>query len=398
MALASRKQSWVTVNMRLPPISEVPAKSPTSSSSSPRSSSTSKTRDTGNPFRRSSRRSSVSSTSSSLSDQSVTSQNSSVSPKAHRTSVGQNKRSYSINLTKSEEIIKQLEQRRRSSILNVMPDGRKASFRTVGARVTTLLKAKNAFAMLRKRRAQIEDDTVEDDKEFEIDQLPAKPRFASTLSAEAQYAMMKGYEDVVYSNLCRQYPEYRPMLRRNQTPLSGVTVKSVMKHCGNIFEKTKANEQIVKSNDGADDVAIDTVDSRDDSEPVSASTPKEDVSVTSSRQTLNTSPVPTLNSTDQSLCETQNISPLSRRTFNTEFASTKAKTKPEVQSKEKQLVMTYRYQRAMDILDSIRENQGIQPLSPRRKESRHIEPLKDYNSWSHVWTHEFEPKRALTNI
>ncbi|XP_060564066.1 uncharacterized protein LOC132723377 [Ruditapes philippinarum] len=382
--------------MRLPSISESSSGSQTSSTS-PRSLKTSRTREDENPFRRNSRRISISSSTSSLSssnDSSSTLKPPALSPKQRRTSFDQSRRSNSIDLTTSEEIMKKLQKRRQSSVLNIMPDGRKASFGSIGARVTTILKAKNAFALLAKKRHNVKDDTEEHDKEYEIEELPKEPRFASTLSAEAQYAMMKGYEDVVYSNLCRHYPEYRPMLRRNQTPHTGIIVKSMRQKFGDkyVFDATKTSEGIVKVNGSVDSKAVDSVDSRDTDGPVSASTPKSD-DILSPRQTMNTSSDPELKENNESQRTTKKVSSFPKGARNSMVDG--MKTAEEEKDTKKKLVMTYRYQRAMDILDSLREHQGVHALSPRKRDDRRIEPLKDYNSWSHVWTREFEPKRSM---
>ena len=382
--------------MKLPPIAE--SSSVPQASTSPRSSKTSKTLDNESVSRRK-HRISVSSSNSSLSTSTeslTTIKPPPLFPKQRRTSFDHRRRGSSIDLTKSEEIMKKLQQRKKSSVLNIMPDGRRASLGSIGARVTTLLKAKNAFSMLAKKRKSTKDETTEDqEKETEIEELPPAPRFASTLSAEAQYAVMKGYEDVVHGYLCRQYPEYRPVIRRNQTPHTGIIVKSMKERLGKKFapEATKISEDTFERNNSPDDTVVDTVDAE---EPVSSSTPKPDNNLaTCLQQAFNSSSVHHLIKKNQSKRALQNFSLFQKRSSN----GSDIKTVPEVvQDKERQLVMTYRYQSVMDILDSLREHQGMHPLSPRKKEDRQIEPVKDFNSWSRVWTREFEPKICMKTL
>lgn len=381
-----KQRASVAPDTKLPPITETPpASSPTSQSSKG-----SKSRsDNDNPFRRNSRRPSLA-----LSSSSSSSRDSTTSPTSRRSSLNAPGRN-SIDLSKSENIIKQVEKQRRGSVLNVMPNGRRASFRTLGARVTTLLKAKNAFARLKNRQGIVTDEDEDDSKVFEIDKMPHTPRFASTLSAEAQYAMMKGYEDVVYSNICNQYPEYRPMLRRNRTPHSGITVSPPKRKDAHhrLLETCTVSGKLEDVVDGkSDDASV----SQMESEPPTTSTPTpEDKSDQTPRDTLTTSPVPrSLSNISHSPREKENTSPCMRS------ASKHKHVKRHVDrpDKEQQLVMTYRYQRAMDILDNIRMHQGWHALSPRMKAEHRIEPLKEYNSWSYVWNHEFVPKPGVANM
>ena len=267
---------------------------------------------------------------------------------------------------------------RRGSIANML--GRRTSFRTIGGRVTTLLRAKNAFARLKgKPSVQIEDEGKVSD--FEIKELPKEPRFASTLSAEAQYAIMKGYEDVVHNYLCNTYPEYRNLLRRSRTPQTGVTVKSGEK------EKKKRKVAVTEKEDeidGDEETNDDIVTSTP--EPTESS-PR---SYLPSNHDARGSPA-----SPRSYSTSDGSSPRSlNRTTTTNYSRNLAhyRSLPSIApSKDRQLVMTYRYQCAMDILDNIRQQMGLQPLSPRVKTPK-TTAVKEFNSWSYVWNKEFEVK------
>ena len=291
------------------------------------------------------------------------------------------------------------ERKRRQSVVTLMPQGRRPSFRAIGNKVTNLLKVKNVFNRGVRKKPTFEVEEEEVVKASEIKELPKEPRFASTLSVEAQYAMMKGYEDVVYGYLSRSYPEYRPLLRRNRTPLTGVKVK-------------------------VPDVTEDTLNTREDSDggsskfetrEFSAYTPngkdKVDGSVnlsaspnnstnTSSRElkTVETSISPDFSSSNKGYNRLP--TPPCYRSLPSSVASQRARESvtnlprynslPHLVPKDKQLVMTYRYHSAMDILDQIKKNIGLHATSPRVDKSRASEPIRDFNLWSCVWNKEFE--------
>lgn len=379
MAVTTERHSLTFgAHMKLPPIKELSANSPVKSSKKV------------NSFRRDSSRVSIESSVSS----SVTSEPLVFS--SHQSSMVSNRRRFSaieqrhfIDLTKSDKVMRNVDQRRRCSM---MLNPKRTSFGTVGKQVTALLRAKNAFVMFRKRTTQFEDQSIENDKAFEIDKMPSQPRFASTLSAEAQYAIMKGYEDVVYSNLCTQYPEYRTMLRRNRTPHTGIKVSNTKGKQKDDTESPRSTEENDESKDTIDGDMDNTMNSANNVEPASTSTPKPEE--TPSCSPWEDKAKSAISTADQSPRDILSGSPRSRSKFGTDLSNGKARSLSEKHNKKKQLVMTYRYQRAMDILDNLREHQGLHVLSPRVKGMCLEEPLKEYNTWSYVWTHEFEPKNA----
>ena len=63
-----------------------------------------------------------------------------------------------------------------------------------------------------------DEDLDEDSDDEEV--LPGSPRFCATLSPEAQYAMMRGYEDRIVKHLSRRHPETHVDTLRASTPQS----------------------------------------------------------------------------------------------------------------------------------------------------------------------------------
>lgn len=316
----------------------------------------------------------------------------SIISREQRPSVTSKKRkSMSVDLSTSEQIMKHIEQqKKKDSILNIMPNGRRASFKTVGARLTTLLRAKNAFTKLKNRPQIFEEAKEVEEKELKVEELPPKPCFASTLSPEAQYAMMKGYEDIVYSNLCHQFPEYRPMLRRNRTPMHGINVKR------NTFDKTDGS----KPSDFCD--VLDGSPRQHTWKLVGdrrTSLTSTKLHSTNDTLELDGNAVPAATSTPmpgEASRDDQTPTPRSEtRNMQTSKHKEDLAHAQRREQREKQLIMTYRYQHAMDILDNLRKHQGLHALSPRVKTKTTNEPLKDYNSWSNVWAREFETKTEI---
>ena len=326
-------------------------------------------------FPRASRRASVASTTS------LTAHWSAVSSEATPDSIFKREpwtSSPNANLNRRPLIARRDSFNRRGSVTSLV--NRRASFRTIGNRVTTLLRAKNAFARLkRKPTTKVVDDDKDKDMSLEIKELPKQPRFASTLSAEAQYAIMKGYEDVVHNYLCKNYPEYRDLLRRSRTPPNGVTVKP-----------GEENKHHTKEHAGEDDVDGNMDEIKDD---IITSTPlpgalSSHLSLPSEHhiRPFPTSPLP------YSRQDTGLHRSLSRMPTPGSRSLTHYRNLPNIApSKDRQLVMTYRYQCAMDILDNIRQEMGLQPLSPRVKTPKST-AVKEFNSWSYVLNKEFEVK------
>lgn len=300
--------------------------------------------------------------------------------------------------------------KRRATEASIFNADRRISIGTIGKSMTALLRAKNAFAQHRNRKLHIQNDDI-DDSSCEIKQLPRKPRFASTLSTEAQYAMMKGYEDQVYRNLCNQFPEYKPVLRRNKTPHHGIKIKlhdipsmdddvEVNARSGSEDEAEADSES---PEPGAPESAIDAVDGQltdmnfaQSPRLVTADCQLPGLnSITSPRLATADGQLPGLNSiTSPRLASSCAVTPRTKMLdTNPRLVQTAHRRRsgfPKVKNTPA-LVMTYRYESAMDILDSLRERQGQHRLSPRKTSTVARAPVKEYNSWSYVWSREFEP-------
>lgn len=277
---------------------------------------------------------------------------------------------------------------RRDSAAGLFNLGRKASFGTVGSKITALIKAKNAFNGLKGRRKSKDCGDIEIDVNLvEIKELPKEPRFASTLSAEAQYAMMKGYEDVVYRNMCTQFPDTAHLLRRNKTPVTGIIVKTT-------DQTDSIPSNAMELHTKADSDFIEQVTSAN--RPRKSVTSNGSISSSTSEQEQRTpgrvTPQSVSRAMTPSMPATGEVVPINKlgrsETCQTLYL-------PKIQVKEKQkLVMTHRYQSAMDFLDMLREQQGLHRLSPRVKTLTEGEPpVRVYNAWSYVWSREFEPAR-----
>ena len=161
-------------------------------------------------------------------------------------------------------------------------------------------------------------------------ELPVNPRFCATLSPEAQYAMMKCYDDILVENLKQSFPETKDLSPRVKTPLNS---------------KVRLPE-----------------DTKDIKDPKKA-TPMNKAPKQHMDNLLPSTPLSQPNATIG-----------------------KNKTAPP---KETQLRITGRFERAMDILDTLRESEG-QLVTSRRHKSKDIKPLRHYNAWSNGWTKEFK--------
>ena len=56
------------------------------------------------------------------------------------------------------------------------------------------------------------------------DPLPAKPRFSAFMSAEAQFALLKGYEDILAEKLVDQFPAEGAQIQRTRTPRHSIAI------------------------------------------------------------------------------------------------------------------------------------------------------------------------------
>ncbi len=160
----------------------------------------------------------------------------------------------------------------------------------------------------------------------DLEAMPQRPRFIATLSPEAQFAALKGYEDMLVTNLQKSYPDKKNTLYRVRTPSS----KKVTLPLEAIMPAKPKNELLP---------------------PASSSLypPR----------------------------------PSSAMSNSSQFSDIAYTENSEVKRR-----LSVRFQVGMDILDQMKTSQGYLITSPRIKQHE-IEPLPTYNQWIRKWSKEF---------
>lgn len=218
-------------------------------------------------------------------------------------------------------------------------------FHNVGHKIWNMIKIKN---MMMRREEQQEDILLN----FNKNKSPKSKRFSSFLSPEAQIAMVKGYEDKTYQNILQLYPESKLFLKRTKTP---VTPKST-------------KQQAVG------DVSL--LDIEDfESKDKKAESVDDYLSIRGRRSS--TSNIPNFSKLFQ-----RNKPPVNRqRSHSISFSI----------PSDKQRVLSFRLENAMDILDTVSSSQGFTTVSPRLKlYPEPIRPLKAYNKWTEACTNDLK--------
>lgn len=230
---------------------------------------------------------------------------------------------------------------------------KRPSLATYGRRVSTILGM---------RRLSVKQPQVEEENPMQtIKELPKEARFSTTFSDEAQFAMLKGYEDVLHSELSFSFPEHRGLLLRNSTPGFPVRVK---KSSTSTAEQPAESETLTEEEKGP--------------EPQAPPEPEDDYDIweqewlTPSKQDRRHS-VLSGNGAGKALSES---------------GMKRAKSLPYISKSRSQLVLTHRFQSAIDILDSIRKALGYSTISPRVNDAV-IAPVRDFNFWTSAWYSEF---------
>ncbi|CAL1537917.1 unnamed protein product [Lymnaea stagnalis] len=302
--------------------------------------------------------------------------------------------------------------------------GPRASFQTMTKRVTNLLKFRNAMTP---RKTSVVGGTNKDNVNGAeiVDNLPKTPRFSSFMSPEAQYAMMKGYEDVIADKLSTKYPEYNDMIKRNKTPHHSVAIsekstlvatKLVSKHevrvrarkppyvtdqgaspTNIVVAENMTLTELVENNSDVGDVRNIQRKSSPSLNPDTVSqtrvpSPQQNAKETASSSLDNLRrlslafPILAANKADKSnelLMDSERVrTPLTRR--HSVYSSSPL-------PHDRRIVLSYRMERAMDILDTIRPK-WEHALSPRVKDvTRRLDaPVTDYNRWAEQWATEFK--------
>ncbi len=160
----------------------------------------------------------------------------------------------------------------------------------------------------------------------DLEAMPSRPRFIATLSPEAQFAALKGYEDMLVTNLQKSYPDQKNTLYRVRTPSS----KKVTLPLEAIMPAKPKNELL----------------------------PPATSSLYPPR-------------------------PTSAMSNSSQFSDGAYSENSEVKRR-----LSVRFQVGMDILDQMKTSQGYLITSPRIKQHE-IEPLPTYNRWIRKWSSEF---------
>lgn len=251
--------------------------------------------------------------------------------------------------------------RSNSTVLNRAAPNVNSKFRSLGGKVTNLLRVRKAFATTKKD----EDDIITSNKH-----LPKEPRFSSSMSPAAQFAFMKGYEDTIYENLCKNYPSSKLFLKRSKTPpRATIDINDVSK----LLQATipEDNQDDIEKSETNEETNL-----KKYAETRQAHREKR-IRICS----LNSEPGPDP----------------SRRLSERRSTLVRTKSMPVVVRHvphEKRLILSHRLQSAMDILDTVRGNLGQNPLSPRiNRYPRQIQPVSDFNQWSSIWSNEFKINR-----
>ncbi|KAK2170535.1 hypothetical protein LSH36_2g06024 [Paralvinella palmiformis] len=220
--------------------------------------------------------------------------------------------------------------------------------RTGGMHLSSIVRLERFRKMMAKRlnsSQSAEESDPDDDAE---DELPQKPRFSATLSPEAQYAMMKGYEDILLDYLRPSKPQSNYVLYRVRTPHKKVISLKVVEDnwtTAKTIERQYQQRHLLSPSDAKSSHRLDKLMPRQGARSAANGV----TSLPDGRR--------------------QRI----RRNACAEDAQ-----------KVKEIRLTSCFQKAMAIIDTIRTSQGWLVTSPRdRKLFRN--PLKVYNKWSQGW-------------
>ncbi|KAL8581281.1 hypothetical protein ACOMHN_028307 [Nucella lapillus] len=296
--------------------------------------------------------------------------------------------------------------------------GSKITFLGAGRRVSMLLKYKQAI------KGRTKDALPEDGEEEEeenpmkaIRELPQNPRFSTFMSPEAQYAMMKGYEDKLYERISGSNPVATHSLQRSKTP-SQKKISIVDQE-----EDGGEEEEVVEGSRGSPEVkSTSTVATTTSSKTIPTTTRRLSVSMALSdgtspsldRSSSTTTPPGMVTISVPYLKPLRRLSvAVTSRAYHANgnggmmvpmedpleshniqrSQSLSTLDPPGGLSLNKRLVLTHRLQSAMDMLDGLKEKDSELSLSPRLvrgKNRQGGDVVKNFNSWSQVWNKEFK--------
>ena len=295
-------------------------------------------------------------------------------------------------------------------------------FAETSRRVSLLLQAAQAGRRKGERRMSLPARNLPDED------FPKRPRFSSFMSAEAQFALLQGYEDRLVEWLERKFPGYKG-LRRSSTPGEGVGIKrhslrperedfeydsddrdsdEESKQDGNSSEEDDLEEENMLSFKRRSFPNLSfrqtSLERRDSLVPEDAKDSDPKVALKSLRRLSNPFlrkefSIHTLFGDETNQEEgingdsiPQHMSPFLRRHGSLPTVSYDLPS-------DRRLAMTGRLENAMDILDTLRAEQGEKAvLSPRAKVRKgRVAPLPDYNVWVSQWGSEFKIFKGKTS-
>lgn len=214
-----------------------------------------------------------------------------------------------------------------------------------------------------------EADNTKTNTEEEV-KMPEQPRFSATLSPEAQYAMLKGYEDILLNNLKNEKKQ-----QNNEE-----------KDAGTLFRVKTPHHKVASLHlNGCDEDCIDEEDEKQ--AEVREILPSKD---SMGRKAWDIRPAPYLGQLYRIDSKDDMGKGINRRDSKALLAKrSDSQDIGKALPKDKQLLLTHRFHCAMDILDTMKESQGVMVTSPRYKQRR-IKPVDNYNAWSKEWSREFK--------
>ncbi|CAH1776761.1 unnamed protein product [Owenia fusiformis] len=306
-------------------------------------------------------------------------------------------------------------------------------------RHSVLLQQQRRLSRTSRRYSTVDRDSSDEDDNEET----ASPRFCATLSAEAQFAMLKGYEDVLLSNLRNTYPEYKNLLQRTKTPanVNQIMIDIAPGKNGKPDVLTKHQRPIsrtlVKSVDnaptnkteatpvGENDIIIDDALLRTFVTPELKSNTTSDALVEvratntpklpgiyvepAPNKTADATPIanPLGSDTDRSLSpklmhfssnSNNSLSATDQSIFTTSMAnihtspsqSTKSRKRHRNKDSSTVVQMSNKFQNAMNLLDNLKHSQGLPVTCSAPERIHNIEPVKYYDKWGRRWTKSFK--------
>ena len=235
------------------------------------------------------------------------------------------------------------------------PSRKKPTIASVMSSLNKSVYGKSRKVKERKDSLLVSKEPEEQEEEADETDLPKTARFCSGLSQEAQYAMLKCYEDLLVEGIdkdCRRAVECKPRLLRVTSPKQPIDAIHVEERPVSRRQKIKNTLKSVSSIDNLSLLSNEINENEDNKHFVKESKREESNILISAENT--------------------------------------------------QLRLNYRFQIAMDMLDNIKLNQGRNITTPRHrwnkiKQLNHDQVHAEYNTWSKYWSKDFTYEFSKTN-